>query len=61
MWILLICLGINSWTGCGANIQTKFPDKDSCFEALKNVRTQEKGALATGEASSEFMAICVPY
>lgn len=36
-WVLVIALGCSGW-GCGSFGQAEFPDKASCFEALREVK-----------------------
>lgn len=59
MYELFLCIGI-SVMGCGSIHVTKFETKQECFEALNQIRFQEKGKLSTGEDPTESLAYCRP-
>ncbi len=58
-WVLWIMLGCNGW-GCGHWQSATFPNKQECYEALKNVRIETNGNLATGNEGKLASAYCLP-
>lgn len=59
MWVLSICIGL-SVMGCGAAPKAVFENKEDCFEALQQIRFQERGKLQTGEDATDSIAFCLP-
>ena len=57
-WILYICIGV-SWAGCGSIRQHEFPTADTCFRALKEMRTGDQ-PVAESEKKRNTVAYCHP-
>lgn len=58
VWVLVILYGISSW-GAGGQKHIEFPDKKSCYEALKHMRItgQEQ---RSGDDDEQVVAFCKP-
>ncbi len=59
MYELILCIGI-SVMGCGNYHSTGFETKEDCFEALREIRFQERGTQSTGEDTTDSLAYCRP-
>lgn len=59
MWVLIICIGV-SVMGCGGMPSAEFEKKEDCYEALREIRFQERGKLQTGEDATDSLAYCMP-
>lgn len=58
MWVLTICAAI-SWGGCGALHQMDMPDKKTCFESLREMRTNDQ-FIAESKNKRSLFAYCKP-
>jgi len=59
MWELVICLGI-TWAGCGSYQDSKFPNEESCYRALK-VMQMPGQQIMESKNRHDVVAYCKPY
>jgi len=55
-WILYVCIAASNW-GCGARVLSPMT-KQECFEAVKAMRSEYNGKLATGNEGKLTTAVC---
>lgn len=58
MWELFICIGV-TWAGCGAALITPYPSEESCYRALRELRTGDSPVGESG-AKRNTVAYCRP-
>lgn len=59
IWILVICIN-STWAGCGAQRVSEMPNKETCFEALREIRVENSATVASGEIAKNTVAYCAP-
>lgn len=57
-WILTLCIGV-SWGGCGSWQEREFPDADSCYRSLKEMRTGDQ-PISESDKKRNTVAFCAP-
>jgi len=61
MWELVIYMGI-SWAGIGSGSYSGMPDKETCMEVLRELKsTQDIGKNISVESGYKVIAFCRPY
>jgi hypothetical protein len=53
MWILLFCLN-PTWAGCAWAHQSEFPSEESCYRALREIKS------SPGTEGKSYVAYCRP-
>ena len=56
-WVLHVCIGV-SWAGCGSRMMYEYPTEESCYRALRELRT---GDQPTAESSKKRNSVAVCY
>lgn len=59
IWTLAITVVAGGW-GPVMSTQHDYPNKESCYEALRNMRVTDNGQLAQGERGQNVIARCAP-
>jgi hypothetical protein len=57
-WELFVCIGV-TWAGCGSIIQTPYQSEDSCYRALRELRTGDS-PTAESDKKRNTVAFCRP-
>ena len=58
MWELFICIGV-TWAGCGSVLITPYPSEESCYRALREMRTDDSPVGESG-AKRNTVTYCRP-
>lgn len=58
IWELFVCLGV-TFMGCGAVTVTKYPSEESCYRALREMKTGDSPVAESG-AKRNTIAYCRP-
>ena len=58
MWQLVICIGV-SWGGCGSYQESTYPTEDSCYRALREMKTGDQPVSESG-SKRNTVAFCRP-
>ncbi len=57
-WELFICLGV-TWAGCGGVLVTKYPSEESCYRALREMKTGDS-PVSESDKKRNTVAYCRP-
>lgn len=58
MWELVICVGV-TWAGCGAHYVPAYPSEESCYRALREMKTGDQ-PVAESDKKRNTVAFCQP-
>ena len=58
MWTLIMCIGV-SWAGCASVQYAEYPSEDSCYRALREMKTGDQQIGESG-AKRNTVAYCRP-
>jgi len=58
MWTLVISIGV-TWAGCGAQQWATYPSEDSCYRALREMKTGDQ-PIAESKNKRNTIAYCRP-
>lgn len=58
MWELIVCIGV-TWAGCGQQQWSQFPSEDSCYRALREMKTGDQ-PIAESAKKRNTVAYCRP-
>lgn len=58
MWELVICIGV-TWAGCGAYHAPIYPSEESCYRALREMKTGDQPIMESGKKRNT-VAYCKP-
>lgn len=58
MWTLIVCIGV-TWAGCGSTHWATYPSEDSCYRALKEMKTGDQPVAESGKKRNTI-AYCRP-
>lgn len=56
VWVLYVCIAASNW-GCGAWVKSEMT-KQECFVAIKEIRSEYNGKIATGNEGKLTTAVC---
>jgi hypothetical protein len=58
MWTLIICIGV-TWAGCANVHYAEYPSEDSCYRALREMKTGDQQVAESGKKRNT-VAYCKP-
>ena len=59
IWEMFVCIGV-TWAGCGVVQYVQYPTEDSCYRALREMRTGDS-PISESDKKRNTVAICRPW